>query len=277
MHVPVLAYHAVNISGNDYANNDHVAFAADLALIDDLGLRVVPVHWVVEQLLSTAQRDLTNCVALTCDDGSDFDWHDLDHPTHGAQRSLFNLLRDFIAERGASAQPDLHLTSFVIASRAAREHIDRQCLVGRDWMRDAWWKAAIDSGLMAIENHSFDHNHAQIPLPGLHGMQRGTFHTVDSHARAEAEIAAATRTIDAVIAPHRASLFCYPYGHVNDYLRTDYLPNHMAEHGMHAAFGDGATPVTALSDRWNLPRYVCGWHWKSSQELRTLLTSAATV
>ena len=60
--VPILAYHAINIAGNDYADNDHVAFAADLRLIDDLGLRIVPAHWVVDQLLGTTNRDLSRCV-----------------------------------------------------------------------------------------------------------------------------------------------------------------------------------------------------------------------
>jgi hypothetical protein len=274
MRIPVLTYHAVNISGNDYANNDHVAFAADLRLIDDLGLRIVPLHWVVDQLLGTTARDLSRCVALSCDDGSDLDWFDIDHPTHGPQRSLYNCMADFIAERGVARQPNLHLTSFVIASREAREHIDRECLAGRGWMRDIWWKAAIDSGLMAIQSHSYDHNHAAIPLPGLHGMQRGTFHAVDTRARADAEIAAAAHTIDALIAPHRTDLFCYPFGHVNDYLRHEYFPRYPSVHGMRAAFGDGAMPVTADSDCWNLPRYICGWHWKTSAELRALLQQA---
>src|SRR5437868_11553101 len=95
MRIPVLTYHAVNIAGNDYANNDHVAFAADLRLIDDLGLRIVPVHWLVDALLGDTQRALEDCVALTCDDGTDFDFFDLDHPEHGTQRSLYNCMRDF--------------------------------------------------------------------------------------------------------------------------------------------------------------------------------------
>ncbi len=273
MHVPILAYHAVNIAGNDYATNDHVAFAADLRLIDDLGLRIVPVHWLVDQLLGVADRDLSRCVALSCDDGSDFDWFDLDHPTHGQQRSLHNCMGDFIAERGAGAQPDLHLTSFVIASPEAREHIDRVCLVGRGWMSERWWRTALDSGRMAIENHSWDHNHAAIALPGIAGMQRGSFHAVDNRERADAEIAAAARYIDEAITPHRTSLFCYPYSHVNDYLRTEYFPQHENVHRMRAAFGDGAAAMTTVSDRWNLPRYICGWHWKSPQELRGILST----
>ncbi len=191
MHVPILAYHAVNIAGNDYATNDHVAFAADLRLIDDMGLRVVPVHWLVDQLLGAADRDLARCVALTCDDGSDFDYFDLDHPSHGPQRSLHNCMTDFMFERGTNAQPDLHLTSFVIASPEGREQIDRTCLVGRGWMSERWWRPALKSGRIAIENHSWDHNHAAIALPGLAGMQRGSFSIVDNRERADAEIAAA--------------------------------------------------------------------------------------
>jgi len=275
LRIPILAYHAVNIGGNDYGNNDHLAFAADLRLIHELGLRVVPLAWAVDQLLGSVQRDLERCVALTCDDGSDFDFYDLDHPQHGPQRSLYNCLGDFATEHGATAQPDLHLTSFVIASPDAREHLDRNCLVGRGWMSERWWQAASASGRMAIENHSWDHNHGAIPLPGIDGMPRGSFHPVDTRARADAEVAEATRYIDAAIAPKRTTLFCYPYSHVNDYLRREYFPQFHNVHGMRAAFGDGAVPMTHDSDRWNLPRYICGWHWKSPEELRAILRGAA--
>lgn len=274
MRVPVLAYHAVNIAGNDYASNDPLAFAADLRLIHGLGLRIVPLHWIVEQLNGIGDRDLEGCVALTCDDGSNFDFEDLDHPTHGPQRSLYNCLLDFIAEHGAAAQPDLHLTAFVIASAQAREHIDRACLAGRGWMSDAWWNAAQRSGLMAIENHSWDHNHPAIPEPGIEGMLRGSFLEVDTHARAKAEVTAAADFINARIAPSRTRIFCYPFSHVPEYLRTEYFPKRMDEHGMLAAMGDGATAVSASSDRWNLPRYICGWHWKSPEALRDILLVA---
>ena len=274
MRVPVLAYHAVNIAGNDYANNDHVAFAADLRLIDDLRLRIVPLHWVVDQLLGAADRDLTGCVALSCDDGSDFDYFDMDHPSHGPQRSLSNCMADFALERGANAQPDLHLTSFVIASPEARAYLDRNCLAGRGWMSERWWRPALESGRMAIENHSWDHNHAAIPLAGIGGMPRGSFHPVDNRERADAEIVVAARYIDAATAPHRTTLFCYPYSHANDYLRLEYFPQYENVHKMRAAFGDGATPVNMSSERWNLPRYICGWHWKSPEQLRTILREA---
>ncbi len=275
MRIPVLTYHAVNIHGNDYASNDHVAFAEDLRLIDRLGLRVVPLRWVVDQNLGLADRDLSRCVALTCDDGSDFDFRDVDHPTHGPQRSLAGCMDDFVNERGADAQPHLELTSFVIASAEARADIDRGSLVGRGWMREDWWREAPERHRIAIENHSWDHNHPTIAGPGIDGMERGTFFTVDNHARATAQIAAATDYIDARIAPSCTTIFCYPFGHVPDYLPREYFPRHMAEHRMRAAMGDGAQPVTRDSDRWNLPRYICGWHWRSPEALEAILREAA--
>jgi len=271
MRLPVLAYHATNISGNDYATNDHVAFAADLRLIDDLGLKIVPLQWVVDQVLGRTHRDLSRCVALTCDDGPDLDFVDVDHPVHGRQRSFYNCLIDFVRERSEAAQPHLHLTAFVIASAEARGYLDRNCLGGLAWMSDAWWRDAVASPYMAIGNHSFDHNHDAIPLPGVAGMTRGSFDVVDTHERADAEIARAARLIDAHLAPVKTQLFCYPYSQVNDYLLHDYFPLHREEHGMDAAFGAGAVPVTADSDVWNLPRYICGWHWKESNDLRAIL------
>ncbi|MEP6483101.1 MAG: polysaccharide deacetylase family protein [Rudaea sp.] len=275
MRVPVLTYHAVNIAGNDYATNDHVAFAHDLRLIAAMGWRVVPLTWVVDALLGSNHRDLDKCVALSCDDGSAFDFFDLDHPEHGPQRSLFNCMNDFAAEFGTPSTSNLHLTCFVIASKAARDHIDRECLVGRDWMNDRWWLTALESGRIGIENHSFDHNHDAIPLPGIGSMQRGSFFTVDNKERADAEIGEAARLIDERIHPHRTTLFCYPYGNVSDYLSTEYFPRFGSSHHVRAAFGDGAKPITQTSNRWNLPRYICGWHWKSPEQLEAILHDAA--
>lgn len=276
MRVPILTYHAVNIAGSDYADNDHVAFAADLRLIDDLHLRIVPVHWVVEQLLGVADRDLAHCVALTCDDGSWFDYHDLDHPLHGRQRSLFNCLVDFRADRGRAAQPDLHLTSFVIASPDARAHIDRVCLVDRGWMGDQWWRAAQASGLVAIENHSWDHNHVAVPETVQREQVKGSFVPIDTYAEADAEIRQASDWLDAHLPARPTRLFAYPYGETNDYLLDEYLPGFVDEHRLQAAFGTTPAPVEPDSSRWNLPRYVCGHHWRSPEALEDLLRGVAT-
>lgn len=274
MRVPVLAYHAVNIAGNDYAANDHVAFAADLELIHRLGLSIVPAERLVDALDGDG-AGLERAVVLTCDDGSDFDYHDLDHPEHGPQRSFHNTLTDFCYAHGFDAQPGLNLTAFVIASPAARAVIDRKCLVGRGWISEAWWRPAAQSTRITLGNHSFDHNHSVLDAPGPDGMPRGSFTVVDNAARADAEIAAAARYIDSRIAPFRTRLFCYPYSQTNDWLRLEYFPGHVAEHGMTAAFGGDPEPVTRASDRWNLPRYICGHHWRSPGALEKILRETA--
>ncbi|HET6545740.1 MAG TPA: hypothetical protein VFG55_03220, partial [Rhodanobacteraceae bacterium] len=65
------------------------------------------------------------------------------------------------------------------------------------------------------------------------------------------------------------------YGESNDYLRNEYLPGHADEHGLLAAFGTTPAPVESGSPRWNLPRYVCGHHWRSPQALTDLLRDTA--
>ena len=278
MRVPVLAYHAANVSGPDYAQNDQVALAADLAMLHREGWRVVPLRWVVEQRLGLAQRDLARCVALSCDDGTDLDWRGVDWPGIGHQPGLCSVLLAFLREHGNKAQPDLHLSCFVIASPDARARMDVACLHGRSWIGEDWWLAAQRSGLLSIECHSWDHNHACLVDAGLNdrglaGMPRGDFFAIDDAQRARFEIDQALDYINARLTPSRCRLFCYPYGHVAPYLRDEYLPINAQRLGLLGAFGDAIGPVTMDSPLWNLPRYICGPHWSSPQQLLTLLDS----
>lgn len=275
MRATILAYHAANVSGAAYEQNDHVAFAADLRAIHALGLHIVPLLWVVEALLGRSDRDLTRAVALTCDDGPDLDYFDVEHPTHGRQRSFFNAMIDFRREYGRDAQPDLHLTGFVIASPEARAIIDQRCLAGRGWMRDTWWRAAHASRLYAVENHSWDHNHAELPRTVQRDQVKGTFRSIDTYADADAEIRRASDWLDTHCPSRRTSLFAYPYGESNDYLLQEYLPRHAHEHRLRAAVGTDPAPVDSASDRWKLPRYVCGHHWTSRGALESLLREGA--
>ncbi len=269
---PILTYHGVNIAGNDYASNDHVALASDLETIDRLGWRIVPLPGVVARWLAgepqwTGERTL----AITFDDGTDFDWRDLPHPTHGLQRSLYNCLADF---RGAVPRPrDAHATAFVVVSRAAREHIDRVGLANLGWWTDTWWSTAAASGHAAIASHSWDHNHEQ--AEHLMGRPRatGTFRSIDSHELAEEEIAHATAHLRRVVPNPGDRLFAYPYGESNDYLVSDYFPRNHVRIGVDAAFGDGARPMAGGDDRWNLPRFVCGRDWSSPREFESLLAT----
>ena len=268
MRVPVLTYHSNNISGNDYASNDHVALAEDLRVIHGEGLRIVPLTRVVDVLRGEAsESSITDTVAISFDDGSWFDWHDLDHPSWGTQRGFANILRTFIAQTGAPA----HATSFVIVSPEARAILDRTCLAGNGWWSDDWWGEAQREGLLAIESHSWDHNHHTLPLTAQREQRKGTFRTIDSYRDADAQIRQAADWLDALLSPHRATLFAYPYGESNDYLVREYLPRFTSEHRLRAAFDTEPGPVHGASARWRLPRYVCGQHWKSPEDLLHVL------
>ncbi|HEY3564897.1 MAG TPA: hypothetical protein VGL96_07820, partial [Casimicrobiaceae bacterium] len=86
----VLAYHSHRVLGRDYAHNDHVALAADLALIHECGLRVVSLDALVDGLFAATMSSanvVSNAeVAITFDDGPVYDVRDFDHPQFGHQR-----------------------------------------------------------------------------------------------------------------------------------------------------------------------------------------------
>jgi len=266
MRVPVLTYHAMNVNGVDYATNDHLALAEDLALLRTLGMRVLPLHEVVATLLGERPDAPENAVALSFDDGAWFDWHDLVHPSHGPTTSFANLLR---AERRRGVA--IHATSFVIVSPQARAVLDRTCMVDAGWWDDGWWPEATREGLIAIENHSWDHNHATLPATAQRDGRTGTFRTIETWAEADAEIRQAADFLDRHCAPACSTLFAYPYGETSPYLVQEYFPKHRSEHRVRAAFATGPEPVTRASDRWALPRYVCGHHWQSPAGLERLL------
>jgi peptidoglycan/xylan/chitin deacetylase (PgdA/CDA1 family) len=272
LRVPILAYHATNVDGSAYATNDHVALAGDLRLIDALGFRVVPLTQVVDALLShTALPE--RALAITFDDGTDFDFHDRVHPTQGMQRGMLNILRDFLDEHGAARQPQLHATAFVVASPVAREELDRRSMVGEGWWGDDWWPQAVASGRPDIGNHSWDHNHALVTRT-LPRAVANTFETVDTRELADYQIRQAYDYIARKARNAAADLFAYPFGETNEFLLREYLPAGPARTGVRAAFTTEPAHVTQQSNRWALPRYVCGSAWTSPDGLRALLAQA---
>ena len=279
---PILTYHSQNISGNDYAHNDHVALREDLRMLYREGRHIVPLDWLLDVLDgSRTGADLAQAVVLTFDDGCDFDVRDLDYPGHGQQRSFAGILADHIATSGNPALR-LHATSFVIANREARRVIDAASLFGQGWISDDWWRETDLGGHIAIENHGWDHNHPDLGHPDLGhpdlghpdlaGTQRGGFHTVDTEAQCLQQVVAAAGAIEAITG-RWPSYFAYPFGESSAYIRTEFFPHQAEVHGCRAALGTEPGPVTASSDRWNLPRYVCGRDWKSSQELLALINA----
>jgi len=263
--VPVLTYHSQNIRGSSHAHNDHIALQQDLQALHQTGYRVMPLNWLTDWL--EGQRDdasIADSVVLTFDDGCDFDVRDLEYPGHGPQRSFEGILRDFL-EQSAAPRPALHATSFVIASREARKTIDAGSLFGHGWISDDWWQPTDAGGLIAIENHGWDHNH-----PDLAGGQRGAFHTVNTYEQCRQQVVQSADAIER-ITRRRPCYFAYPFGESSSYIREQFFPHSADVHRCRAALGTDPGPVTRSSDRWNLPRFVCGRDWHSSQELIDLI------
>ncbi len=272
MKIPILTYHSADIRGNDYRDNDLTALAEDLEQITLNGIRIVPLAKIVDLWL-TASDDLSlqPTVAITCDDGTDFDYHDLPHPVAGPQRSILNILRDFRSGKHRLSQPELSITSFVIVSPTARARLDETCLIGKRWWNDDWWKPALDSGLIEIGSHSWDHNHDTLPAGDFPAVVRGTFDSIVSDDLADFQIATATRHLMKFAKNPATSLFAYPYGKSNAFLVEDYLPRRAAAIGLKAALADKAEPLHRDSQRWDLPRYVFRRDWNSPEELGRIL------
>jgi peptidoglycan/xylan/chitin deacetylase (PgdA/CDA1 family) len=280
MKIPVLTYHGMAMSGNDPRTNDHHALAADLEAIEAQGFEVRPLPelvdaWVRKPSWWRRRPSLEGrrIVALTCDDGSDFDFRDIDHPRWGLQRSLLNILRDF-RRRHPGRQPGLHITSFVVASPEARATLDRLCMHGKGWWQDDWWREAVGSRLMGIASHSWDHNHEALSNPDFPGVARGTFTTIDTKAAADYQVRNAAAYLWKHAPNPAARLFAYPYGPHSDYLVDEYFPRHGREMKIDACFGDEARPWTADSNRWKIPRYVHGRDWHEPSDLAKILDDA---
>lgn len=268
----VLTYHSVDVRGHDYGCNDHLALASDLRSLTRAGWRVLPLAALVDAWEREALVALGDCIAITLDDGCMLDARDAMHPTCGEQRGMLGILEDF-REEFPDAQSGLHATSFVIASPDARAELDRRDYLSLNWWGDDWWREAQDSGLGAIESHSWDHNHPSLKRTAMEGPRR--FDTLATRAEALAEIEQANQYI-AKITGRAPRFFAYPWGQVSPYLANEYFPREVDAHGLRAAFTTEPAPLDGARDRWRLPRFVCGEHWRSEDAFADILVTHAT-
>ncbi len=272
MRIPILTYHAMTA-------NDHVALAEDLEVIAACGFRVIRLQTAIDALLNVTPAPDGNCVAITFDDGPDFDWFDVTRPELGRITSFANILREAAARptvrnRNADAQrirPTA--TSFVIASPEARAILDKVCIAGLGEWRDIWWAEAHREGTLEIANHSWDHTHDELPSVAQRDQVKGHFYGIDTYEDADAQIRRAEDYIESRLGMPSARLFAYPYGGFVEYLCCEYLPDFISEHRQRAALTTHAEFLTEGSDRWKVPRFVCNWHWKNPDDLRYILES----
>jgi hypothetical protein len=270
MRVFVLTYHSGNLAGNAYATSDLVALADDLELLHTSRVPVLPLRTVVDALVAGEFHRLPErTAAITLDDGLDFDFLELVHPTLGPQPSVQSVLRAH-AQRHATT---VHATSFVIASRQAREQIADREMLGYRWIGDHWWRAAVECGLLHVGNHSWDHVSPSVSPVGQRDGRTGSFVAIDNFADADLQVRQARDFIVATAPNPGAALFAYPYGEASAYLVDEYFPRHGEAHGTIAAFTADAAPLHAGSSRWRLPRYTCGRDWHSTEALAHILRS----
>jgi peptidoglycan/xylan/chitin deacetylase (PgdA/CDA1 family) len=208
------------------------------------------------------------CCALTFDDGMDLDFEDVMHPVRGHQPAFATIMREFEEECARDSESvNIHATSFVIASPLARAQIQERELLGYPWMSDRWWRPAVASGRFYLGNHSWDHVSQSVDTVKQRDQKKGDFAAIDNYDDANAQIRKAREMIEMIAPNPGISLFCYPYGHRNDYLVREYFPRHMDEHKTLAAFTCVAEPVTADTNRWEIPRYGFEFAWRSIEDL----------
>jgi peptidoglycan/xylan/chitin deacetylase (PgdA/CDA1 family) len=271
-HIPVLCYHS-GIIGSGYLSNDHMSLEQDLRTLAERGYELLPAKDLVAVLRSkqpSKKYQGKKLFCLTCDDGMDYDYVDYESAEFGSVPSFHT-----IVEASQSWLPQHiegeKIVSFVIVSPDSREILDNTCSNGQSEWNDTWWSECISRGVMAVANHSWDHVHDTLDTVRQCDNKKGSFFEITTFDDAEGQIADAQVYIDEKVGHKSSPFFCYPYGHVSDYLREEYFPNHGARLGLEAAFSAAGASVTSDSNIWDIPRFVCGEHWRSPDEFVELL------
>ena len=216
--IPILAYHSLHAPGTDYANNDHVALEEDLKLLKKLRFRVAPLAAIARFAWGQGAADFDDghWVGLSFDDGTDYDYLDINLPDLGYIKSVYTILKES-GNAGTADWPQPTGVSFVIASPDARRVLDRTCIAGRDNWRDTWWAEAAGTGILAIGNHSWDHTHSTLEVVAQRNQLKGTFLGIDNMEDADTQIRKAEDYIQDRTRGRSAGLFAYPYGEASEY------------------------------------------------------------
>jgi len=269
----ILTFHSHNISGNEYATNDHVALEATLAQLERAAVPVLRLLDVAKRLRRGSFDDLPQRFAcITFDDGTNYDWHDLAHPQHGPQKSMRAVLRAHSRRLlGIVWTHRMPATSFVIASSRARAEIADAALGDANLMGDGWWRAAQRSGLMDIGTHGWNHVHPAVSEMQAQPDLIERFDRVQTPAEAALQVDRAFDAIRDTAGGDAGRVFAYPYGQVSEYLATQHLPS---QKRIVAAVGVEPKPVHAGTDPWRIPRYVCGPDWSDEAGLEAILRTA---
>lgn len=265
----LLVFHSQNVTGNDFATNDHAALDETLGFLRNRRVPIVSLREVALRLRGGTLDELPGVyAAISFDDGPDYDWLAVRHPAAGPQEPMGSILRRHSAGAWGRLRRRIRGTSFVIASPSARRDIAGPEADNPDRMSDAWWAAAHASGFLEIGNHGWDHVHPRVDDMKARPELIEAFDRVAGDAEARRQVDASADYISAKAGAGAGELFAYPYGQVSEYLARDYLPR---QRRVFAAFTTEAAPVTSATDVWRIPRYVCGRDFRSVAGLESIL------
>ena len=270
----IFCYHAQNCGDGKDAISDHESLQDNLDAIARFNLPIIPLETIARALTDPLDHPLPDYfVGLSADDGTYLDWHDYQHPSLGLQKSFAGIVNEH-CDQHALPKSGM-LTSFVIASPEARSLIDEECYASLPLSDEDWWQEAADEGLIHIENHSWDHAHPAVGDAALDPDSLGSFQAVAGEEIAAAQITQAQSYInDNCRQSNRHScLFAYPYGHTNNYLISQFLPNQGRNSGIVGAFSTERAFVTYNTNPYCIPRFVCGEAWNVPTEFDAILTS----
>lgn len=267
--IPILTYHSLHARDESYSNNDHVALACDLLTLHEMGFAIVSLSEITDRLIREDAEWFRSGkrAGISFDDGCNHDFIDFVYPGSPTLKSFSSILSEFNL-RHQPPQP-VCATSFVIASPVATAVLDQTCIAGRGQWHNGWWKTAAESGLIDIGNHSWDHLHPTLRYVCHSRDARNDFSQVDNAVDAAMQIQQAEDFIRQTIGDDLATgLFAYPDGKTHPYLWLEFFPGQQSIRAAFTSDGQQAGPET---DRWLIPRFVCGEHWNSTDELVQLL------
>ncbi|MFP2905827.1 polysaccharide deacetylase family protein [Pyxidicoccus sp. 3LFB2] len=283
--VPVLYYHSHQAGGAGapctYANTAAIALEQDLRTIHAAGFTVVPLYWIAEWArgLRDGSTLPNKVVAISFDDGADYDWVDWAHPYCGPLKSFKRILQEFKASTPGLPWYSPHAASFVIASPVARRVMSYRTGLP---LSDGWWAEAQNSGLIEIYNHSADHDNSHItgsywdydlntliPVMGAPGMDN--FYRMTTDAQAHTEVVSAAAYIRGRTGAW-PDLFAYPNGRgaPGSYIHTWMLGNFSRHQTLAAFCGDDAY-VSRNSPQYCMPRFGHPSAWPNIWSLQTIL------
>lgn len=268
--IPVLCYHSMNADTEHYYGNDHIALTEDLSLLKQYGYRLISGMDIIDFITGEKHYSVADkVVCISIDDAPVLDYFDYQSPKIGRVRSFRSI---FLAST-IFQESEASILNFAIVDEATREELDQACMQGNgDWHSD-WWQSAIAEGLYDMANHSFDHMHGALKQTRHSRGEKGNFFAVDNYLDADQQIRQGYNALQNYTNGSATPLFAYPYGHCSNYLRDEYFPEYSDEHHQKGAFTTAGEYVTRQTNRWSIPRFVCGEHWKSPADFRQLLTA----